>query len=159
MNQKIGGADYSKSHRMIFGNLIYNEKGLMKQSNHLEILNYNFDKNFEYKKEEVEIFTIASDIKEKIKNKYQVFDKDKEEVRDLKYSDIVILMDRSTNFLLYKKIFEYLNIPLSIYKDESITDSVDIKVIKNILHLILSKQINVDFEYSFVSVLSCYLFE
>ena len=67
-------------------------------------------------------------------------------------------MDRSTNFLLYKKIFEYLNIPLSIYKDESITDSVDIKVIKNILHLILSKQINVDFEYSFVSVLRSYLF-
>lgn len=158
MNQKIGGADYSKSHRMIFGNLAYNEKGLMKHSNHLEILNYNLDKNFEYKKEEVEIFTIASDIKEKIKNKYQVFDKDKEEVRDLKYSDIVILMDRSTNFLLYKKIFEYLNIPLSIYKDESITDSVDIKVIKNILHLILCKQINVDFEYSFVSVLRSYLF-
>lgn len=158
MNQKIGGADYSKSHRMIFGNLTYNEKGLLEHSNHLEILNYNLDKNFEYKKEEVEIFTIASDIKEKIKNKYQVFDKDKEEVRDLKYSDIVILMDRSTNFLLYKKIFEYLNIPLSIYKDESITDSVDIKVIKNILHLILSKQINVDFEYSFVSVLRSYLF-
>ena len=144
MNQNLGGADYSKSHRMIFGNLAYNEIGIMPHSNHLEILNYNLEKNSEYKKEEIEIFTIASDIKQKIDSGYQIFDKDKEEIRNLKYSDIVILMDRSTNFFLYKKIFEYLNIPLSIYKDESITDSIDIAIIRNILHLILSNQIDVN---------------
>ena len=154
MNQNLGGADYSKSHRMIFGNLAYNEIGIMPHSNHLEILNYNLEK-----KEEIEIFTIASDIKQKIDSGYQIFDKDKEEIRNLKYSDIVILMDRSTNFFLYKKIFEYLNIPLSIYKDESITDSIDIAIIRNILHLILSNQIDVNFEYSFISVLRSYLFE
>lgn len=159
MNQNLGGADYSKSHRMIFGNLAYNEKGIMPHSNHLEILNYNPEENSEYKKEEIEIFTIASDIKQKIDSGYQIFDKDKEEIRNLKYSDIVILMDRSTNFFLYKKIFEYLNIPLSIYKDESITDSIDIAIIRNILHLILSNQIDVNFEYSFISVLRSYLFE
>ena len=159
MNQNLGGADYSKSHRMIFGNLAYNEIGIMPHSNHLEILNYNLEKNSEYKKEEIEIFTIASDIKQKIDSGYQIFDKDKEEIRNLKYSDIVILMDRSTNFFLYKKIFEYLNIPLSIYKDESITDSIDIAIIRNILHLILSNQIDVNFEYSFISVLRSYLFE
>lgn len=158
MDDKLGGADYSKSHRMIFGNATYNEKGKMTHSNNLELLNYNYDKNSDYKKEEIEIFMIANDIKNKIDNHYQIFDKDKEEVRDIRYSDIVILMDRSTNFKLYKKIFEYLNIPLAIYKDDSITDSIDISIIKNIINLILSKEYNDSFKYSFISILRSYLF-
>jgi hypothetical protein len=59
---------------------------------------------------------------------------------------------------LYKKIFEYLNIPLTIYKDESITDSIDIAIIKNIFNLILNKTINQSFKYSFISILRSYLF-
>lgn len=158
MDDKIGGADYSKTHRMIFGNNTYNEKGKMEHSNHLEVYRYPYDKNFEYKKEEIEIFLIANDIKKKIEQKYQVFDKDEQIVRNIEYKDIVILMDRSTNFNLYKKIFEYLNIPLSIYKDESITSSVDISIIKNIINLIINRKIDSNFKYSFISVLRSYLY-
>jgi len=158
MDSKIGGADYVKTHRMIFGNTAYNEKGKLKQSNNLEIYNYKFDKNSEYKKEEIEIFIIANDIKNKINNQYKVFDKDTLEIRNIRYSDIVILMDRTTNFNLYKKIFEYLNIPLSVYKDESITDNININIIKNIICLLINKSYDTKFKYSFISVLRSYLF-
>lgn len=158
MDNAIGGAEYSKTHRMIFGNTTYNNEGKMTHSNNLEIYNYEFDKKGEFKKEEIEAFIISQDIKNKIENKYQVFDKDTLKIRDIEYSDIVILMDRSTNFNLYKKIFEYLNIPLTIYKDESITDSVDIGIIKNIFNLILNKKTNQNFKYSFISILRSYLF-
>ena len=158
MDDNIGGAEYSKTHRMIFGNNTYNNEGKINHSNDIEILNYAFDKKNEYKKEEIEAFIISNDIKKKIENKYQVFDKDTLQIRDIKYSDIVILMDRSTNFNLYKKIFEYLNIPLTIYKDESITDSIDISIIKNLFNLILNKTINQSFKYSFISILRSYLF-
>jgi len=158
MDDKLGGADYSNYHQMIFGNNTYLEEGKTSQSNDIEIYNYQYQKDNEYKKEELEIFIIANDIKNKIENKYQVFDKDKKILRDIKYNDIAILIDRSTNFDLYKKIFEYLNIPLTIYKDESITDSVDISIIKNIINLILNKDHNQEFKYSFISVLRSYLF-
>ena len=158
MDNDIGGAEYSKTHRMVFGNTAYNIEGKMEHSNNLEILNYVFDKKGEFKKEEIEAFIISNDIKNKIENNYQVFDKDSKQKRDIKYSDIVILMDRSTNFNLYKKIFEYLNIPLTIYKDESITESIDISIIKNIFNLILNKKIDQSFKYSFISILRSYLF-
>lgn len=158
MDNFIGGAEYSKTHQMIFGNKTYNNEGKLNQNNNIEIYNYKYDKTSLYKKEEIEIFTIANDIKNKIENNYKIFDKDNLCVRNLKYNDIVILMDRSTNFNLYKKIFEYLNIPLTIYKDESITDSIDIVIIKNIISLILSNNYNQEFKYSFISIMRSFLF-
>jgi ATP-dependent helicase/nuclease subunit A len=158
MDNQIGGANYSLSHRMVFGNVSYDNEGANNLSNDIEIYNYPYDKNSEYKKEELEIFIIANDIKNKIENHYKVFDSDTKQLRDIKYSDISILIDRSTNFDLYKKIFEYLNIPLTIYKDESLTDSVDIGIIKNIINLIINKNINQSFKYSFVSIMRSYLF-
>lgn len=157
MDDILGGADYKKSHQMIFGNLSYDEKGKTSDSHDLEILSY-FSKETEFKKEEIEIFTIAKDIKNKIKNEYLVFDKDEQLKRPLKYEDIVILMDRSTNFNLYKKIFEYLNIPLSIYKDEVISESEDIIIIKNILGLMFLKKDSVEYKYCLMSIGKSYLF-
>ena len=162
MDDYIGGADYKKSHRMIFGNNSYIEKGNVNQNNNLQIYNYSFDRQSTYKKEEVEAFIIANDIKEKIDNKYKIFDKDKLIIRNANYSDFVILMDRSTNFLLYKKIFEYLGIPLTIYKDEKITEDILLSIIKNILSLIIDiheNRYDVKFKYEFISILRSPLYE
>lgn len=155
MDNIIGGADYKESHKMIYGNLTYSNEGKLNTDCNLEILNYEV--NNEYKKEEIEIFTIAQDIKNKVQNKYQVFDKDSLNVRDIRYDDIVILMDRATNFELYKKIFEYLSIPITLYKDESINDNVDISIIKNIIGFMITDN-EVTKKYSFMSILRSYLF-
>lgn len=54
--------------------------------------------------------------KRKINNNYKIFDKDELIIRNAEYNDFVILMDKSSNFDLYKRIFEYLNVPLTIEK-------------------------------------------
>ena len=159
MDDSIGGADYKKSHRMIFGNTTYINEGKTSQNNHLEIYKYLDDKK--YKKSEIEAFIIANDIKMKVKNKYQVFDKDKLILRDIKYSDFSILVDRTTNFELFKKIFNYLDIPLTKYTDTSITKEEDTLIIKNILKLITKvkdKSFDTEFKYAFLSIGRSFLF-
>ena len=161
MDDDIGGADYRKTHQMIFGNTSYIEKGTTGQNNNFEILNYPYSKDSEFSKEEIEIFTIACDIKSKVDNKYQVFDKDEGILRDITYNDFVILMDRTSKFDLYKKIFGYLQIPLTKYTDTSITNESDTLIIKNILSLIINTYNNnygKDFKYSFTSIARSFLF-
>ena len=82
-------------------------------------------------------------------------------LRPLRYSDIVILLDKSKYFDLYKKIFEYFGIPLSVYKDEKLKSDTDIFMINHILKLIYKvkeKSFDVAFKYSFLSVARSYLF-
>ena len=162
MDDEIGGADYQASHQMVFGNMAYETDGKTPDNHHMELLTYQYDKTIPITKDEQEAFIIGEDIKEKVKNKYQVFDKDTGVIRDISYSDFVILLDKSKNFELYKKIFEYLGIPLSILKEESLSKDNDILVLKHLLNLIvrISKKDNFDsLKYSFVAVARSYLFE
>ncbi len=164
MDDDFGGADYQASHRMVFGNHAYLQEGLTTQDYNIRILNYSIEKDSIYKKytkDEIEAFTIASDIQKKIKEKYQVFDKDTGVLRDIQYSDFVILMDRSSKFTLYKKIFEYMNIPLTILRDENIMDQNEVYLIRNILKLIEcleAKDFGNRFQYCFVSIARSYLY-
>jgi len=160
MDDFLGGAEYIVSHNMIFGNTTYINEGKTEQNNNLEIYNYEYDKEYKFKKEEIEAFIIAKDIKEKIENKYQVFDKDNLILRDIEYNDFVILMDRSTNFELYKKIFEYLGIPTTLYKDENIVNENELYLIKNIISFIIKIKLNefdTEFKYLFTSISRSYL--
>lgn len=162
MDDDIGGANYKESHEMIFGNNTYNNEGLLNQNNNFEIYNYEYDSKGQYNKEEIEAFIIANDIKNKINNNYQVFDKDELIKRNAEYNDFVILMDKSSNFDLYKRIFEHLNIPLTIEKDESIISETILLVIKNLLILIskiYERNIDVEFKYMFISIARSFLFE
>lgn len=161
MDHDIGSANYQAEHQMIFGNNSYEEEGSTDQNNDFEILTYDYDKKDIYSKAEIEIFMIAQDIKKKVESRYQIYDKDQNLKRNIIYSDFVILMDRSTNFDLYKKIFEYLEIPLTIYKDENITNKNELNIIKNIINLMIKQQkdiIDEEYKYYFVSLARSYLF-
>ena len=160
MDNYIGGAEYSESHNMVFGNTTYINEGKTEQNNNLEIYNYQYDKLSEYKKDEIEAFIIADDIKKKIESKYQVFDKDELLLRNIEYKDFVILMDRATNFDLYKKIFEFLGIPTTLYKDENIVNENELYLIKNIISLIIKikkEEFDIEFRYLFTSISRSYL--
>ncbi len=161
MDIDIGGADYRTSHQMIFGNQIYHTKGASCENYHLEILKYEKDEKKNISTEEEEIFIICRDIKERIENGFLVFDNKMKTVRPIQYSDIVVLLDKSKYFDLYKKIFEYFGIPLSVYKDESLKSDTDIFVLNHILKLIYKvkeKTFDTAFQYSFLSVARSYLF-
>ncbi len=159
MDNFIGGADYILSHQMVFGLTPYND--VNKENYNMDVLNYTYDKDSKFTKEEIEIFTVAKDIKAKINSGYEMMDKETMQRRPVNYGDFVILMDRSSSFNLYKKIFEYLNIPITIYRDKTISDSVDISIIKNIYNLLVlikNKDFGTMFSYSFMAVARSYLF-
>ena len=159
MDNFIGGADYIQSHQMVFGLTPYND--VNKENYNMDVLNYVYDKDSKFTKEEIEIFTVARDIKEKVNNGYEMMDKETMQRRPVNYGDFVILMDRSSGFNLYKKIFEYLNIPITIYRDKTISDSVDISIIKNIYNLLVlikKRDFGTMFSYSFMAVARSYLF-
>ncbi len=159
MDSFIGGADYKESHQAIFGNSSYNLEGKTKQNYNLTIKTYK--KRKEITDVEQEAFIIARDIKEKINNHYQIFDKDKKVLRDATYSDFVILLDKKKNFDLYKKIFEYLGVPLTVYREEKINNTDDFLVIHSLFKLILfvyHDDYGIDFRYYFLSLARSFLF-
>lgn len=162
MDDEIGGADYKASHRMVFGNTSYEEKGSTNQNYNFELLTYDLDKKSNITRDEEEAFIIGKDIIDKMNSKYQVFDKDEGILRDIEYSDFVILLDRSKNFDLYKKIFEYLGIPLNILKEESLRKDQDVLVLRNLFKLLIcikNKDYETDFKYAFTSVSRSYLYK
>ncbi len=159
MDDSLGGASYKESHEMIFGNTTYNEMGFNNQNNNLEIYSYN--NTSIYSKEEVEAFTIAKDIINKIENNYQVFDKNTNTNRNITYNDFAILIDNSKNFDLFKKILEYKSIPTSIVKDSNLSEGILIAIIKNILNLIIKIKNNIidnEFKHYFLSLGRSFLF-
>ena len=162
MDSNIGGADYKLSHQMTFGNLAYINEGKTDQNNNFEIYNYDFDKEKGFTREETEIFIIANDIKDKTNNKYKIYDKDTNTLRECTYSDFVILLDRSKDFDLYKRIFEYKGIPISINKEEKVNDEIILMVIKNLLISLVkinNNELDNDFIHAFISVLRSFVFE
>ncbi len=160
MDLDLGGADYKASHQMVFGNTLYNEIKSKEQDSNFELYNYTLESD-EYSKNEIEAFIVAKDIKKKVSDKYQVFDKNTSTLRDITYDDFVILIDKSTSFTLYKKIFEYLGINLTILKDETISGSNDLYILKNILVLLKclsEKKYDKTFAYAYLSIARSYLF-
>lgn len=156
MTYDFGGADYLQNHQMKFGNKMYEAKN-PSENYQMEIITYE-EKQTDFTKEEIEAFYIAKDIKRKIEDQYQVLDNGV--LRPAKYDDFAILMDRSTNFDLYKKVFEYFHLPLSIQKDEGINDTMIFSTIKNLLKLTISyqeKNFDDAFRHALVSILRGFL--
>ena len=161
MDDNIGGARYKESHEMIYGNTSYDNETFNDFNYDASILEYENETN-EYSNNEIEIFTIAKDIKEKMSSNFMVFDKDTSKMRKATYNDFVIILDRSKHFDDYKKIFEYMGIPLTILKDDKLNVNSDILLIKNILDFIIrinDGDFNQEFKYDFISIARSFLYE
>lgn len=159
MSDQIGGADYKNRHQMIFGNKTYDAVKDHDFNYQVEVLNY-CKLNEDYKKSEREAFAIAYDIKSKV-DKVLIYDKESKSLRKAKFCDFAILMDRGTEFDTYKKIFEYLGLPLSIYKDENLNDGYDLILIKNLMKFILkikTREYDTEYQYLFTSIARSFLF-
>ena len=163
MDSSLGSAEYKETHEMVYGNTAYDTEKMNEFDYDFEVLEYiNNKKETSFDNSEVEIFAIAKDIKNKIKNKMKVFDKETSKLREATYNDFVIILDRSRYFDTYKKIFEYLDIPLTILKDGKLNASTDIYLIKNIVDLIIhinENNFNEEFKYDFTSIGRSFLYE
>lgn len=162
MDDDLGGAAYTESHEMFYGNTNYDAELMDNHDYNCEVLEYVPDETKEFSNIEIEIFAIARDIKSKMDSHCQVFDKKTNKLRSFKYSDAVIILDRSFYFDTFKKIFEYLGIPLTILKDDKLNASIETYLLKNILDLIISireKKFDTTFKYAFMSVGRSFLYE
>ena len=132
---------------------------IIKKNNNFEVYSYLNDTSF--KKEEVEAFIIAGDIKKKVEEGYLAFGKDTNGIRKIKYSDFAILLDSSKYFELYKKILEYNGVPTIINKSINLTDGEVITIIKNIISFIIKLKSNIidnEFKKLFISLGRSFLF-
>lgn len=158
MTENLGGVNYQLNQAMVYGNMAYQENGANSYNNNIEILKYVSDG--EYTNTEIEAFAILDDIKNKIKNKYQVYDFDLGGNREVRYSDFCIILDRGSEMARYKKIFQYGNVSLDVYNDSNLVDEADILIIKNIVGLIClikDKEYGTKMRYKFVSIARSYL--
>ena len=151
MDLEIGGAEYTNGHQMI-----PSDKSVRKDNeiNHdLEVLSY---KKGDYKNNVTEAFIIGNDILSKIDSGDTIYDKNLDLNRKLEFKDFTIIMDRNSDFELYKQVFTYLKIPVILNKDDVFLDSDEIYVIKNILKLIYfikeKKCLDTSFSHPFLSV-------
>ena len=157
MSEEIGGADYESQHQMIYGNKSFD---LITSFNYdLEVIDISkISKNYE--RNVKEIFSIADDIIKRL-NKKDIINENGV-ARDIKLNDFCILVDRSTDFELFKNIFEYKGIPLKILKEEKLNEGYDYKVLLNIMKfclLINNKSFSKEFRYLFVSIARSFIFE
>lgn len=162
MDYNIGGAKYKESHEMVYGNTNYDEQKIEDFKYDVDILEYTNDTDSLYSNIEIEIFTIANDIKEKIKSNMKIFDKKTNKLRNITYNDFVIICDRSKYFDDFKRIFEYVGIPLNILKDDNLSVSTDISIIRNIIDLIIrinNNDFGIDYKYDLLSIGRSFLYE
>ena len=163
MDYNLGSAEYSLSHQMVYGNTAYDTEKVEGFNYNFRVLEYlNKQKESGFSDIEVEIFTIAKDIKNKLDNNFQVFDKEDGKLRNATYNDFVIILDRSKYFDDFKKIFEYFDIPLTILKDGKLNSTTDILLIKNLVDFVIKIKedvYDIDFKYDFISIARSFLYE
>ncbi len=110
------------------------------------------------------VIGIIHDIKGKMASNFQVYDKETNKMRPCRYSDFAILIDRSTQFQDIGKEFTDNGIPLTILKDENISDENYVKVIKSIFRFIntynspRNNETDVTLKHAYVSVVRSFLF-
>jgi len=160
MLDDIGGANYVKEHKMNAGNKAYNDNKLKDFNYNMEIYNYKNDDKL-YTNDEIEAFIIAHDIKEKMNSNLYVMDGDNN-FNKLEYKDFCILIDKSKNFELLKKVLEYYDIPTTLYKDVSIKEDDEVYILKNLITLLTHIELNnldEDFNHAYISIARSYIYK
>ncbi|HKL60957.1 MAG TPA: UvrD-helicase domain-containing protein [Acholeplasma sp.] len=172
----IGGVDYDDKQQLKSGNLTF-EKIKHNQRYGIELLKinnqeiqdaadaYQMDQNLEspdLSSDEIQISAIFKDIKEKIRDGYQVIDQKSNSLRLAQFDDFVILIDRKASFKLFKTIGLHHEIPVYIHASEPFFNNDDILCLRNILSLIYCFK---DFAYAkkyfkhaFMSTFRSYVF-
>lgn len=159
MTDSYGDADYISEHQMQYGQKLYDELSQDMDFN-IELLQYS-DEGYEgFSQEEIEAFLAAGEIQSIMRKAPKVLDG--KQYREVKYQDFAILVDKAKSFVTFKRVFEYLNIPLSIEADMDLKDSVLPKLISNIL-LLIDKTRNhttdIPYRHALASVARSFLYE
>lgn len=162
MTNKIGDADYKKSHQMHYGQKDYDKFKQMVNFN-LDVLKYeNIEEYDEFTQAEKEAFIIAKNIKEKMNSGVKVYNKETKSPDPVSYNDFAVLISTSTEFVTFKKIFEYFNLPVQIEASLDLKESILPTLYKNILVLISltkKKDYSKKYYHALASISRSFLYE
>jgi len=149
MSKKLGDVDYTQEEYLNFGAEDYKESKedlktelMLISLNDEQIENEN-EENAEntedehYEEIELEAKMVAKKIKEMVDSKFQVYDRKKETFRNIKYSDIAVLL-RSTKNKANVFEQEIINQGMPVFSDTSqeYLDSIEIQTIISLLKII-----------------------
>ena len=157
MDKKNSNLDYKNEHMMVHGNKSY----ISANSNYFtEFLDYELGEKYVAAEHEARL--IATDIAKKINEGFEVYDKEKKDIRKATYSDFAIIMFSKKDFLTYQKVFNEYQIPLFANYNKSIRENNLTMTFENIISLLYLYETNdfsTKFRHSYVSVLRSFLFE
>ena len=139
MDNEIGGIDYQNDQSLIYGQTKYDNK-IESQAYGIDVINYNSDElkeKLEFNDYvETESILLAKDIRNKIDAKYQIYDLEKNEFRDVNYADFAILVDRKGDFHRLAKVLSKYNIPAKLFSDEPYIESQEMLFLTNFINFI-----------------------
>ena len=150
MTDSCGDADYITSHQMNYGQKNY-ENEIQNVNFNLDILSYDKEIYSNLTQAEQEAFIVCKEIKKIMDSKVKVLDK--KGFRVVEYSDFAILIDNAKSFVTFKRVFEYLGVPLSIEADLDLKDSILPHLFANII-LIISKLRNKEYDIKYKHALA-----
>ena len=154
MSEKLGEVDYNEDEYLNFGAEDYKKINQslrteidiidLKKEENLDIENTEYLENDNDTEElehleniEIEAKYVANKIKKLIDSKYQVYDRKKENFRDITYKDIAILL-RSTKdkASIYEQELIKLDMPVFSDSNQEYLDSIEIQTIMSLLKII-----------------------
>lgn len=137
MDEKYFEIEYDNNARLVFGQDSYpsipNEKFI-----HLHILDKaNLKNNLpEYDKSEIEAHYIAQSIRKLIDNATLIYDSKLNDLRPVKYKDIVIMSRTKNEQEVYHEIFKQYNIPFLATDLSGYFNSIEVLTVTSILKVI-----------------------
>lgn len=139
MSESIGGINYKDNQSLIYGQLKYNRESEHQQYG-IQMVTYDSeaekDANISLDKTGMELERLVQDIQYRISMKEQIYDLDSEEFRDIRYSDMAILIDRSTEFERISSTLSKHSIPVNLYSDEPFVESPEMLFMISYLKLL-----------------------
>ena len=158
MDKQTNPIDYKNGHHFESGFDAYKIKKDNKEDYNFKIYTYPSVDSQTDLKEEVNI--VIDDIIYKINNKYQVYDRKMEKLRDCTFKDFAIIIDRKTDFDEFRRAFSEKAIPLKAIYNERIGKTDVSLVIQNLLKLFyytLKEDFDNEYIHAFVSVARSFL--
>lgn len=165
MTLDIGDADYKNEHIIIPGNKAYDTLDITPPTS----ISLSYDPNDEYleslnlkNKSEIEANIIACDILNRIKNKQEIMEIDKDGVKkkEVDFSSFCILTQTTTNFKTFQYVFKDKGIPLIAIRVEDSFDNDLSYILKNCFILLNQIENNEELsKHAFASLARSFLYE
>lgn len=142
MDEEVGNLAYDNNAKLVYGNRqfdqsdVYRTELLIYENKNSEGLD-SIEKDSQIKnKNHGEVLMTAAKINELIENKFEIYDKELDKMRPLKFSDIVLLTPTKTHNLNIQEIFAEANIPTAMNETQNFFQTTEVTIMMSLLKII-----------------------